>query len=134
MSSHCPHLTHLMSSSHVTLSCYILIESRVHRWAGALIDRSFFFFFWFGNGSDWARGNYWQSRRKRWEQGHQVGISLVSHMEFGPQLLIQSCKPSGVAVSRGLLAPRVVLLAGRRRCCGSRVSSPSCSTVRCLSV
>lgn len=45
-----------MSSSHVTLSCYILIESRVHRWAGALIDRSFFFFFGLAMGQTGPEG------------------------------------------------------------------------------
>lgn len=44
-------------------------------------------------------------RAEEMGSGHQIHIIVVSPMEFGPYLSIQSCKLSGVGVSRGLLAP-----------------------------
>lgn len=80
------------------LVCCILMGSRVHTWAGALVGH----FVLFGHGSDWVRGNCWQSRRDGFRASNASMLSLLWNLDPNCQF---SCKLSGVGVSRGLLAP-----------------------------
>lgn len=81
------------------LVCCILLGSRVHTWAG-VTGRPFCFVWpWFRLGQ-----RELLLEQKRWGRGIKC-ISMFSLLwNLDPQLSIQSCKLSGVGISRGLLA------------------------------